>query len=123
MNLKIDWDVFGISTSIACAIHCAVLPLILTSLPFFGINIIENSGFEFFMIALAFCVGSYSLYHGWKKHHGKLIPLILFFIGMGCLLAKQKFHQYHLVLVFPAIILIVIAHYYNYRLSRKNRMH
>ena len=41
MKFKINWDAFGIAASVACAIHCAVLPLILSSLPLFGINIIE----------------------------------------------------------------------------------
>ena len=28
MNVKINWDGLGIATSLACAIHCIVLPLI-----------------------------------------------------------------------------------------------
>ena len=42
MATKINWDIMGIATSVACAIHCALLPLLLTSLPLFGINIIHN---------------------------------------------------------------------------------
>ena len=116
---NINWDAFGISTSIACAIHCALLPLVLTSLPLFGINIIENQGFELFMIGLAFCVGIYSLYHGWKKHHHQWLPIFIFSIGMGCLFAKQVWHQYHLLLLFPAILFIIGAHYYNYKLCKR----
>jgi len=33
MNWKVNWDALGVGASLACAIHCAVLPLILTSLP------------------------------------------------------------------------------------------
>src|SRR5215210_8843187 len=73
-NRKINWDALGIVTSIACAIHCALLPLLLTSLPLFGINIINNLSFELFMILLAFCIGAYSLFHGWKKHHHSWLP-------------------------------------------------
>jgi hypothetical protein len=69
MNAKINWDAIGVTTSLACAIHCAVLPLFLSSLPLFGIDIIENHGFEYLMILIAFAVGAYSLYHGRKKHH------------------------------------------------------
>jgi hypothetical protein len=54
MNFKINWDALGITASLACAIHCAVLPLMLTSLPLFGINIIHNAIFEYSMIGLAF---------------------------------------------------------------------
>ena len=61
MKFRINWDALGISASIACAIHCALLPLFLTSLPLFGINIIHNLGFEIGMIVLAFGIGSYSM--------------------------------------------------------------
>ena len=43
MKLKINWDALGIGASLACAIHCALLPLFLSSLPLFGTNIINNT--------------------------------------------------------------------------------
>jgi hypothetical protein len=118
MRRKINWDAIGITTSLACAIHCALLPLFLTSLPLFGVNIIENQGFEVFMVALAFGVGSYSLYHGRKKHHHSWLPLIVFGIGVMLLLAKIGWHEWSLVLLVPAVAAIVTAHYLNYRLCR-----
>lgn len=121
MQLKINWDALGISASIACAIHCAILPLFLSSLPLFGINIIGNLYFECLMIFLAFCIGAFSLYHGLKKHHHKKSPLILFSIGIAFLLAKQAWHQYEIMLLVPAVLLIVGAHFLNYRLCRKAR--
>src|SRR5436305_15302431 len=86
---RINWDAIGVATSIACAIHCALLPLILTSLPLFGVNIINNLPFEFCMILLAFCVGAYALYHGWKNHHHRWVPLIIFCVGMFLLFCNQ----------------------------------
>ena len=118
MKFKINWDAFGIAASVACAIHCAVLPLILSSLPLFGINIIENQGFEFLMIALAFVVGVYSLYHGRKKHHHSYYPMVLFAAGISLLFIKSMLHSHSLVLLLPAVSLVVIAHYLNYKLCR-----
>jgi uncharacterized membrane protein YoaK (UPF0700 family) len=118
MKFKINWDAFGIAASVACAIHCAVLPLILSSLPLFGINIIENQGFEFIMIALAFIVGVYSLYHGRKKHHHSFYPMLLFAAGISLLFIKSMLHSHSLMLLLPAVSLIVIAHYVNYKLCR-----
>ncbi|HEY4966993.1 MAG TPA: MerC domain-containing protein, partial [Puia sp.] len=46
MKPKISTDIIGIVTSIACAIHCAILPLFLTGLSVFGVNIIHNFWFE-----------------------------------------------------------------------------
>jgi len=118
MKFKINWDAFGIAASVACAIHCAVLPLILSSLPLFGINIIENQGFEFIMIALAFIVGVYSLYHGRKKHHHSFYPMLLFAAGISLLFIKSMLHSHSLMLLLPAVSLVVVAHYLNYKLCR-----
>jgi uncharacterized membrane protein YoaK (UPF0700 family) len=118
VKFKINWDAFGIAASVACAIHCAVLPLILSSLPLFGINIIENQGFEFLMIALAFVVGVYSLYHGRKRHHHSYYPMVLFAAGISLLFIKSMLHSHSLMLLLPPVSLVVIAHYLNYKLCR-----
>ncbi|MEY3186772.1 MAG: hypothetical protein RL675_596, partial [Bacteroidota bacterium] len=47
---KINYDALGIAASVACAIHCALLPLVLSSLPVLGVNIINNIWFEMLMI-------------------------------------------------------------------------
>jgi hypothetical protein len=118
MKLKMNWDALGISASLACAIHCALLPLFMTSLPLFGINIIHNYWFEGTMILLALAIGSYSLYHGYKKHHHSFLPLVLFFSGMSFLILKTVLHQYELWLLIPAVLLIVAGHLNNYRFCR-----
>jgi len=88
MTGKINWDAIGITASLACAIHCALLPLFLTSLPLFGVNIIENLSFEYLMIGVAFGVGSHSLYHGRKKHHHNRLPFYFFTAGIFLFPAK-----------------------------------
>ncbi|MBS1742718.1 MAG: MerC domain-containing protein [Bacteroidetes bacterium] len=121
MNFKINWDGLGIITSLACAIHCAVLPLLISSLPLFGINIIHNAAFEWGMIALAFSVGCYSLYHGYIKHHRSAVPVSLFAVGFVFLIAKQFFHEHEYALLPPAVAFIVYAHYYNFRLCSRSK--
>ena len=110
MGFKINWDALGIATSVACAIHCAVLPLLLTSLPVFGINIIENIPFEYFMILLAAVIGANSLYHGYKLHHHSNGPFILFLaIGILLLFAKQVWHIYQVWFLVPAVTAIIVC--------------
>lgn len=117
--IKINYDALGIAASVACAIHCALLPLVLTSLPVLGINIINNTWFEVFMILLAAAIGSYSLTHGYKKHHHHKQAFIIFGLGILMLILKQLFHPYQLWFLVPAMLLIVSAHYINYRQCRK----
>jgi hypothetical protein len=118
MLKKVNWDALGITASVACAIHCALLPLVMTSLPLFGFELIDNVAFEYFMIALAFCIGAWSLYHGWKKHHHSFLPLIIFSLGILLLFAKQHWHQLQLWFLIPAVVLIVTAHFINYKSCR-----
>jgi hypothetical protein len=116
---RINYDALGIAASIACAIHCAVLPLLLTSLPVFGINIIDHPGFEYMMILLAMSIGFYSLWHGYKKHHHSLVPSLIFSTGIILLFLKQANHEDQLIYLIPAVTTIIVAHVLNYRLCRK----
>jgi uncharacterized membrane protein len=116
---KINYDALGIAASVACAIHCALLPLVMTSLPILGINIINNYWFEFLMILLALAVGIYSLMHGFKKHHHQKLPILIFSVGISLLFLKQIFHAQQLWFLVPAMLLIITAHYVNYRDCRK----
>lgn len=120
MKQKINWDALGITTSILCAIHCAILPLFIAALPLFGVNIIENAAFEAGMILLAFVIGCYALWHGYRWHHHKKLPLVLFISGMIFLVLKQLFLQYHVLLLIPAVTLIISAHVLNFRHCRQH---
>ena len=119
MKMRINWDAVGVSASLACAIHCALLPLFLTSLPLFGINIINNESFEAGMILIAFGVGSFSLCHGFKKHHHRWAPLVIFSFGFLLLVMKEFVIAYETWLLIPAVLLIVTAHLLNYRFCRQ----
>jgi MerC mercury resistance protein len=113
-----NWDAIGISASLACAIHCALLPLFFSSLPLLGINILHNYQFEFGMILVSFAIGAYSLYHGYKKHHHSFKPIILFSIGIAIMFSRMVFREIELYLLFPAAILIIYAHVNNHMRCR-----
>ena len=121
MNIKLNWDALGIGTSILCAIHCALLPVLVSSLPVFGINIVHNLAFEWGMIALAFVVGSYSLFHGYVKHHRSFKPVLIFGFGFIFLILKQFFYQLSNPFLIIAVVAIISAHYYNYVLCHRSK--
>lgn len=119
MKWKANWDGVGIVTSVACAIHCAVLPLIVSSLPLFGLNLIHHPLFEWSMIGLALLIGTYSLSHGYRRHHRQLMPVWMFAAGAGFLVAKQLFREQETLFLLIAVTLIIYAHYTNYRLCHR----
>ena len=119
MAIKINWDAMGIVTSVACAIHCAILPVIISALPIFGINIIHNAVFEWGMISIAFCIGVSTLYHGYIKHHRSFLPVAIFSTGFIFLILKQFFPSLEYWFLAVAVTFIVSAHFFNYRLCRQ----
>ena len=119
MKIQINWNALGVSAGLACAIHCALLPLFVTTLPLFGVNILDNVYLESGMIAVAFLIGSFTLWHGYKKHHHKLSPLVLFIAGMLLLILKHYFPANIFWLIIPSSILIILAYYLNWKFCRK----
>ncbi|ANH79806.1 hypothetical protein A8C56_01405 [Niabella ginsenosidivorans] len=108
-RLKINYDQLGIFTSIACAIHCTLLPLLISSLPFLGIDILENKAIEWGMILLALVFGFVSLYHGYLHHHGSYKPLVLFGCGFLFLILNQVWEEAFVYLFIPLSALFIIS--------------
>jgi hypothetical protein len=121
MNMRINWEALGIAASVACAIHCAVVPLFITSLPLFGVNIIHNVFLEVLLLGTAFVIGFTTLWHGYKKHHHHLGTLVPFSAGMLLFTLNQfiKFPYSAFVFVVPAVALIITAHLLNHRFCKK----
>ncbi|HET6767261.1 MAG TPA: MerC domain-containing protein [Chitinophagaceae bacterium] len=118
MKLQINWNALGVSATVACAIHCALLPLFISTMPLFGINILDNIYFEAGMILIALVIGGLTLFHGYRKHHHRVTPLILFITGMFFLIFKHFVSDTVIWLIIPSSILILLAYYLNWRFCR-----
>lgn len=112
---QINWDGVGIFTSALCAIHCAVLPLVIGLLPLAGLDFLRRPVFEYGMIALAFGVGAWALRHGYSRHHRRMTPSLLFIVGMIALIFKEVWQDYELYFLPFAVAFIIAAHILNYR--------
>jgi hypothetical protein len=123
MFRKLNLDAIGVTASVLCAIHCAVLPLVMASLPILGINILHNTLFEYGMIGLAFAIGTAALWHGFNRHHHRLTPWFLFTGGILFLIAKEIWPAYELGLLPFAVALVVGAHWLNHRWCRAHGHH
>jgi hypothetical protein len=121
MSLKLNWDGVGIITSIICAIHCGLLPLLIPILPLIGVNRSHNTSFEWIMISIAFVVGIYAIIHGFIKHHRNKKPIYIFIIGFSFLVLKQFYTEFQYLFLAIAVSFMITAHYMNYRLCTKNK--
>jgi hypothetical protein len=126
MNNKfhaINLDFLGISASLLCAIHCAVLPVIIS------ISAVSHQGhlwhqvMDFIFLPIAILLIVYSLLKSIQKHQQKspaiiaITGLLLFFAG------KLFFHHPHFIFTTLGGIAIAFAHFQNWvflkRLAQK----
>jgi len=91
MIAKINLDKVGIGASLLCAIHCALLPVLFTSLPLMGVELLENKQVELGFILSSLIIGCFALYNGYKKHHHSALPLLVFVTGVTILLFANFF--------------------------------
>ena len=118
MNL----DKFGISASLLCAIHCAMMPVLLPIAALAGLGFLWTPAFEAVMILIALAVGAYSITNGYLKIHQTLYPM-LFLVGGFLLIIGSKTifdHALEHVLLPVGSLLIVVSHWLNWRLYKQH---
>jgi hypothetical protein len=110
-------DNVGMTASILCAIHCAVVPLIITTLPLIGLGFLANPWFEWGMIIFAVFIGFYAIGISYVRSHHKVLPLLLLLAGFAVIIAGHLFvTDWHEAIVVPiGGLLIATAHFFNYR--------
>jgi hypothetical protein len=111
-------DQLGMTASLACAVHCAVLPFVLTALPLFGLSFLAHSWVEMSMIGLSLLIGVYSLSTSYPKHK-RLLPIIILVVGFAMIgTGHYLIENLEAVLIPIGGFTIAFAHYINWKYSR-----
>lgn len=116
-------DRLGISASVLCAVHCAIVPLAITVLPLLGVGFLAHGAFEVSMIALSVAIGVLSMGRSYRIHR-QLNPIFMMIAGAMILLFNLLGHSTHdetLEMLHPFIallggIMIISAHRINMKL-------
>jgi FtsH-binding integral membrane protein len=120
-------DKTAISLSLACTIHCLVLPLIAVFLPSFIAIPLQDEAFHMWMIIGVVPVSAYALTMGCKKHKRYKILLVgsigLLILSVVAFLGHELLGE-DLEKTFTVIgaIIIAVAHIWNYRLCQHQNM-
>lgn len=114
LKINIDRDKLGISASVLCAAHCALLPVLITLFPLLGIGFLMKDWVEVLMIVTSVLIAGFSLAPSYKLHQ-KRLPIILLLIGIGLIVLAHSVLQEKLEpFVLPAGgLTIASAHYFN----------
>lgn len=114
--LSLHLDFIGFSTSLLCAIHCAVLPLLISILPLAGFQFLKNPWVEFSITLLSFILASVALLRGFNTHKNKS-PLVIVSLGFVLIFLGHLFESSRLGILLLTIgaMAIAFAHYRNWK--------
>jgi hypothetical protein len=76
-NHSLKLDKAGMTASVLCAIHCAIVPILITSLPLMGLGFLANPMLEWSMISLALLIGVHAIGLSYFRTHHKRLPMLL----------------------------------------------
>ena len=115
-------DRIGATGSLVCALHCALLPLLLAALPSLGLAAWIGEGLEQVFVVFATLLGLFTVVWGWRRHHavralGLLVPGLAA-LWFGLLYAPIHHSQVaHAVVMTFGGTLVGLAHLANLRLN------
>ena len=113
-------DRAGATASFLCAIHCAVMPLIITMLPLLGLSFLASEPVEWGLLAASATLGSWSLCLGFRQHRSRRVFLVLG-AALAFLLAGRLFEEHQFGIWGPIAMVLgglsmMSAHLLNHRL-------
>lgn len=118
-------DRVGATASLLCALHCALLPLLLAALPALGLGFLGEHWFEAAFTGFAIVLASTTLLLGWRRHR-RWQALALLVPGVLALLAGLALHGtglVHAVLLATGGTLVALGHLVNLRLGHGPHRH
>lgn len=104
--------------SLACAVHCALMPLALSLLPLLGSSVLGDESLEWGLVLLSMLLGIASLTRGYHQHGSRRA---LFVLGLGLVfLVLGRVWEVSWGSI-PAVLgglIVALAHFMNHRLTR-----
>lgn len=116
-------DRIGLWGAAICALHCALLPLLLALLPSLGLRFIASADFDQTFTVFAAVLGVIALALGSRRHRA-WAPWLALLPGLALLFAGSfsPVHSHdvgHFLLMVAGGALIAAAHYLNLRLGQR----
>jgi len=118
-------DSLGAFAAAICAVHCAVLPIVLALLPTLGVGVLASREFEFLYVGFATALALTSLVQGYRRH--RVYRALSFAVpGLLAVWAGVLIPAVHENVVAHAVVmtiggsLIAIAHLVNLKLTHRH---
>ena len=119
-------DAAGATASFLCAIHCALMPLVVGLLPLVGLSFLANEATEWALIGSSAVLGTTSLCWGYREHRSRramaLLAAGLALLALGRFAHQRGFDQYGVGMLVVGGLTIAAAHLVNRRLCQSCRV-
>ena len=118
-------DRLGAYGSVACAAHCALLPVVIALLPSLGLASLASDTFERGFVVFATLLGLFSVVWGYRRHRavralGLLVPgLLLLWTGALYPPLHESLLAHALAMTLGGT-LVALAHLANLRLNHRH---
>lgn len=120
-RLQSAGDRIGMWASIACAVHCALLPLALVLAPALGLGMVGWLDIDQIFVLVATVLGVAMLALGYRSHRAVSVWLLLLAgLTLVWLNAFSPLHEHglwHAVMMVSGGLMIALAHWRNTRLA------
>jgi hypothetical protein len=87
-------DKAGVTASFLCAIHCAIMPFLVTVLPLVGLSFLASEPVEWGLLAASGTLGTLSLCAGFREHKRRRVFAVLG-VALALLVAGRIFHHHY----------------------------
>jgi hypothetical protein len=115
-------DRAGATASFICAVHCALMPLVITLLPLVGLGWLADERIEWALVIAAGIMGVSSLCLGYRVHRNRrafaALSVALVLLASGRIAEHHKMGWIGVAMVVCGGLTMVIAHALNYKLCR-----
>jgi hypothetical protein len=120
MGYRALGDVLSMSASAVCTLHCILLPLVVTTLPLFGFELLENIWLEIATLLVSAVAGGWAIWRGFRHYGAPVRWMIWFGAGFACMLLGNWAAAGWVEMTLKGIgaALIVVAHIGNLRHCR-----
>jgi hypothetical protein len=127
ININSIIDTLGFSASTLCAIHCAILPFLISTLPLLGLEFLNDPYIELTILASSIALALMSFIVGYYKHHHNdeplsimLVAFIFFLTGHTNNMQGNPSTMLEEICVPIGGLIMAYAHYRNWKLCKEN---
>jgi hypothetical protein len=120
-KVVLNVDIVGFVASTVCAVHCAVIPILLSVTSYAGLAVWDNVWIDIGMFFLSFILASYSLLRGHFKQHKKCKAIAFMIFGFSLIAASFYLDMAtdKVILSSAGALIVAVSHLINYNMCKK----